>query len=62
MAATTGNDTFLDVFVTPALLWRVLHFVGYMEPPRYFWMEEYLEGQPWFEVQLTIPARTQAPL
>ena len=25
-------------------------------------MEEYLEGQPWFEVQLTIPARTQAPL
>ena len=25
-------------------------------------MEEYLEGQPWFEVQLTISARTHAPL
>ena len=31
-------------------------------PPRYFWTEEYLEGQPWFEVQLTISARTHAPL
>ena len=62
MIATIGNDTFLDVFGTLALLWRVLHFVGYMEPPCYFWTEEYLEGQPWFEVQLTIPARTQAPL
>ena len=36
--------------------------MGYTEPSRYFWTEEYLEGQPWFEVQLTIPARTQAPL
>ena len=23
---------------------------------------EYLKGQPWFEVQLTIPTHTQAPL
>ena len=36
--------------------------MGYMEPPRYFWTEEYLEGQPQFEVQLTIPTHTQAPL
>ena len=62
MAAMTGNDTFFDTFGTPALLWRVLHFMGYTEPPRYFWTGEYLEGQPWFEVQLTIRARTQAPL
>ena len=62
MAAMTGNDTFLDMFSTPTLLWRVLHFMGYMELSRYFWTKEYLEGQPWFEVQLTIPAHTQAPL
>ena len=62
MAALVGNDTFLDVFGTPALLWRVLHFVGYAKPPYYFRMKEYLEGQSWFEVQLTIPTRTQAPL
>ena len=49
------------VFGTPALLWRVLHFAGYHEPPLYHWNEEYLEGQPWYEMQLTIPARTQAP-
>ena len=36
--------------------------MGYMELSRYFWTKEYLEGQPWFEIQLTIPARTQAPL
>ena len=35
---------------------------GYTEPPLYSWNEAYLEGQPLYEVQLTIPARTQAPL
>ena len=50
------------MFGTPTLLWKVLHFVGYTELPRYFWNEGYLEGQPWYEVQLTIPAHTQAPL
>ena len=34
---------------------------GYYEPPLYYWNEVYLEGQPWYEVRLTIPARTQAP-
>ena len=49
------------MFGTPALLWRVLHYAGYYEPPLYYWNEVYLEGQPWYEVQLTIPARNQAP-
>ena len=40
----------------------MLHYAGYTEPPLYSWNEVYLEGQPWYEVQLTIPARTQAPL
>ena len=62
MAASARSETFLEMFGIPALLWRVLHFVGYTEPPLYFWNEEYLEGQPWYEVQLTIHARTQAPV
>ena len=61
MAAPVGCENFLMVFGTPALLWRVLHFAGYQEPPLYHWNEEYLEGQPWYEVQLTILAHTQAP-
>ena len=62
MAASAGSETFLEMFGTPTLLWRVLHYAGYTEPPLYSWNEVYLEGQPWYEVQLTIPARTQAPL
>ena len=61
MATPVGCENFLMVFRTPTLLWRVLHFAGYQEPPLYHWNEEYLEGQPWYEMQLTIPARTQAP-
>ena len=61
MAAPVGCENFLMVFGTPTLLWRVLHFVGYQEPPLYHWNEEYLEGQPWYEVRLTVPDRTQAP-
>ena len=34
---------------------------GIMNCPLYHWNEVYLEGQPWCEVWLTIPARTQAP-
>ena len=34
----------------------------YTKPPLYSWNEVYLKGQPWYEVQLTIPAHTQAPL
>ena len=59
--STSWIENFLMVFGMPTLLWRVLHFVGYHEQPLYHWNEEYLEGQPWYEVRLTIPARTQAP-
>ena len=62
MAASAGSETFLEMFGTPALLWRVLHYAGYTKQPLYSWNEVYLEGQPWYVVQLTIPARTQAPL
>ena len=61
MVAPAGSESFLFMFGTPALLWRVLHYAGYYEPPLYYWNEVYLEGQPWYEVRLTIPARTQAP-
>ena len=61
MAAPAESESFLLMFRTPALLWRVLHYVGYYEPPLYYWNEVYLEGQPWYEVWLTIPAHTQAP-
>ena len=61
MAAPAGSENFLLMFGTPALLWRVLHYAGYYEPPLYYWNEVYLEGQPWYEVQLTILAHNQAP-
>ena len=35
MAAPAGCENFLMMFGTLALLWRVLHFVGYHEPPLY---------------------------
>ena len=33
------SSTFLHVFGTPTLLWRVLHSVGYAEPPHYTWKQ-----------------------
>ena len=50
MATLAGSENFLLMFGTPALLWRVLHYAGYYEPPLYYWNEVYLEGQPWYEV------------
>ena len=61
MATPVGCENFLNVFGTPTLLWRVLHFAGYHELPQYHWIEEYVEGQPWYKVRLTILARTQPP-
>ena len=61
MAAPARSENFLLMFGTPALLWRVLHYAGYYEPPLYYWNEVYLEGQPWYEVWLTIPAEPKHP-
>jgi hypothetical protein len=33
------SDTFLNAFGIPTLLWRVLHSVGYAEPPHHTWKE-----------------------
>ena len=49
------------MFGTPTLLWRVLNSVGYAEPPRYFYREVAAEGQPWYDVRVTIPARVDNP-
>ena len=39
MAAPAGSESFLLMFRTPTLLWRVLHYAGYYEPPLYYWNE-----------------------
>ena len=59
--ALPRSDTFLAMFGTPTLLWRVLNLVGYAEPPRYFWREVAAEGQLWYDVRVTIPARVDNP-
>ena len=46
MKAPARSESFLLMFGTPALLWRVLHYAEYYEPPLYYWNEVYLEGQP----------------
>ena len=58
MATSAGSENFLLMFGTPALLWRVLHYAGYYEPPLYYWNEVYLEGQPWYEVVVEPPEIT----
>ena len=59
--APPHSDMFLAVFGTPTLLWRVLNSVGYPEPPRYFWREVAAEGQPWYDVRVTILAYVDNP-
>jgi hypothetical protein len=58
--APPRSDTFLSLFGTLTLLWRVLHLVGYAEPPRYFWTEVATEGRPWYDVRVTILAHADA--
>ena len=48
--ALVASNTILALFGTPILLWRVLHSVGYAEPPRYFWSEVVTEGQRWYDM------------
>ena len=45
LGAPVASDTFVALFGTPTLLWRVLHSVGYAEPPRYFWSKVVTKGQ-----------------
>ena len=59
--APPRSVTFLAMFGTPTLLWRVLNLVGYAKPPHYFWREVVAEGQPWYDVKLTILARVDNP-
>ena len=61
LGAPVASDTFVALLGTPTLLWRVLHSVGYAEPPRYFWSEVVTEGQQWYNVQVTVPARADHP-
>jgi hypothetical protein len=57
--APARSDTFLELFSTATLLWRVPNLVGYAEPPRYFWREVAAEGQPRYDVRVTIqPVQT----
>jgi hypothetical protein len=56
MAAPHASETFLDMFGTPTLLWRVLSSMGYEEPPQYTWTEaEHAGSLPWVDVQITVP-------
>ena len=54
LGAPVASDTFLALFGTPTLLWRVLHSVGYAESPRYFWSEVVTKGQQWYDVRVTV--------
>ena len=59
--APVVSNTFLALFGTPTLLWRVLHSVGYAEPPRYFWSEVVTKGQWWCDMWVTIPTHVDNP-
>jgi hypothetical protein len=59
--APPRSDMFLSLFGTPTMLWRVLHSVGYVESPCYFWTEVATEGQPWYDVWVTILAHANNP-
>ena len=48
--APVASDTFLELFGTPTLLWRVLPSVRYAEPPRYFWSKVVTKGEQWYDV------------
>ena len=52
---------FWHYFGTPTLLWRVLHSVGYAEPPRYFWSEVVTKEQWWYDVRVTVATLVDNP-
>ena len=59
--APVVSNTFLALFGTPTLLWRVLHSIRYAEPPRYFWSEVVTKGQRWCDVRVTVAAHVDNP-
>ena len=61
LGVLVASDTFLALFGTPTLLWRVLHSVGYAKPPRYFGSKVVTKGQQWYDVWVTVPARADHP-
>ena len=61
LGSSVASDTFLTLFGTPTLLWRVLNSVGYAEPPRYFWSEVVIEGQRWYDVRVSVAAHVDNP-
>ena len=61
LGAPVASNTFLALFGTPTLLWRILHYVGYVEPPRYFWSKVVTEGQWWYDVRVIVPAHVDNP-
>ena len=61
LGAPIASDTFLALFGTPTLLWRVLHSVGYAKLPHYFWSEVVTEGQRWYDVRVTIVPHVDNP-
>ena len=62
LGAPVASNTFLALFGTSTLLWRVMNSIGYAEPPRYFWSEVVTEGQRWYDVRVTIAAHEDNPL
>ena len=62
LALPPRSSTFLHVFGTPTLLWRVLHSVGYVEPPRYTWKQgEAKGGMLWYDVEVVVPPHANRP-
>ena len=45
------------------MLWRVLSSVGYLEAPRYMWVQTVPFGDvPWYNVTLVVPQNPMRPL
>ena len=61
LGAPVASDTFLALFGTPTLLWRVLNSVRYAEPPYYFWSEVVTKGLRWYDVWVIVAAREDNP-
>ena len=60
LGVLVASDTFLALFGTPTLLWRVLHSVRYTELSRYFW-SEVTKGQQWYDIRVTVLAHADHP-